>query len=174
LLSKEKKTMTMNIITFLHVVSAQVAIASGAKVWRGLISGELLAKWAVRFLRCSLVASLIGLLIPLHPFLPIQAISMLSVYVSGTAILAWRRYHLAGAWRSIFALTATIVLYLNVAVVVAQGFKLVIPIMALTPASAQPAFLVTQFLVMAVLVVLGILAVKGFQNRPVHWPTHSF
>src|SRR5260370_14854084 len=111
--------MIVNIFTFLNLVFDLVAIAFGVKGLFGLICGELLDKCAVRFLRCSLAASLIGLLVPLHPFLPIQAISMLSVYVAGAGILAWRRYHLAGAWRSIFALTATIVLYLDAAVVVA-------------------------------------------------------
>ena len=168
--------ISITLISF-QVVLGLIAIGTGATVLFGLLTGELLDRWTVNFLRCSLAASVIGLFFPFHPFehlTPTQEIFMLSVYVAGAEILAWRKYRLAGVWRSIFALTTTVVLYLNVAVAITQVFKHISQIMAWAPAQSQSTFLVTQLLVTAVFVVLGILAVKRFQVKPIHKAIHSF
>jgi hypothetical protein len=125
--------MIVNFGTLLLVAFRLIAISSGAIVLFGLLTGGLLEKWAVLFLRSSLAASVTGLLFSFHPFQPFthtQGIFALSVYVVGGATVAWRKYRLAGVWCSVFALTATIVLYLNVAVAITQAFKQVSPFMA--------------------------------------------
>ena len=70
----------------------------------GLLTGELFETWAAFFLKYTLVTSAIGLFFPLHDFMLVKSCSMLSIFVSGMAILAWRMSHLSGIWRSIFAL----------------------------------------------------------------------
>ena len=162
--------MILNILTYIHVALVLIAIGSGAIVLFGLLIGYLLDKWAVLILRCSLAASVTGLVFPFHHLLPTHGVSMLSVYVSGAVILAWRKHHLSGIWRSIFAMTTTVVLYLNVVVAVTLIFKHMSSFRALAPPQSEPTFLVTQFLVMVVFVVLGIRAVKGFHDKQ----THSF
>lgn len=93
---------------------------------------------------------------------------MLSVYVSGMAILAWRRFHLSGVWRSIFALTITTVLYLNVVVAIDHVFEQVSRFMGLAPTQSELASRATQFLVMVLFAVIGIVAVTRFHNRGGH------
>jgi hypothetical protein len=93
---------------------------------------------------------------------------MLSVYMAGAVILAWRRYRLAGVWRSIFAVTTTLVLYLNVAVAVSQVFRYVAVLMSIARVQSEQTLLVTQSLVMAVFVGLSILAVTKFHTKPIH------
>jgi hypothetical protein len=90
---------------------------------------------------------------------------MLSVYVTGMSVLAWRKFHLSGVWRSIFALTITIVLYLNVVVAIDQAFEQMSLFTGLAPAQSEQTFRATQFIVMLLFAVIGIVAVKRFHNR---------
>jgi len=52
--------------------------------------------------------------------------------------------------------------YLNVFVLVAQGFQKVPALNALAPAGTEPPFLVAQIAVLAVFIVLGIMAARRF------------
>jgi hypothetical protein len=158
-----------SILTIIHIVFSLFAIGSGTVVLFGLLTGKLFGKWALIFLECSLITSVIGLFLPFHPLqglTPTQTTFMLSVYVAGVAVLAWRKYHLAGTWRSIFALTATIVLYLNSVAFLALVFKLVSHSRMQAFSRPGPTLIIMQFLFMALFAVLGILAARKFQNRP--------
>jgi uncharacterized membrane protein SirB2 len=79
------------------------------------------------------------------------------------AVLALSVYHLVGFWRPIYVVCATMALYLNVFVLVVQGFQKVPALAALAPTQSEPPFLVAQVLVLALFVVLGFLAVKRFR-----------
>jgi hypothetical protein len=76
---------------------------------------------------------------------------------------------LVGFWRPIYVVCATMALYLNVFVLVVQGFQKVPALAALAPTQSEPPFLVAQVLVLALFVVLGLLAVKKF-HPGVHAP----
>jgi hypothetical protein len=155
----------LSLLTFVYTVFDVVAIETGVVVLFGLLTGELLRKWTVLFLRFTLATSLTGLLFPLHSFTLVHGCSMLSVYVSGMVVLAWRTFHLAGVWRSIFALTITIVLYLNVVVAIDQVFEQISRFTALATTQSELTFRATQFLVMVLFAVIGIVTVKRFHNR---------
>jgi len=75
--------------------------------------------------------------------------------------------HLAGAWRKIYAVTASIALYLNVFVLVAQLFMKVPSLHVLAPTGSEPPFLISQVVVMAVFIVLTIAAIK-IRPEPLH------
>jgi hypothetical protein len=158
--------MILSILTFLHVVSALLAIGFGAIVLVGILTRQLLNKWAVRFLRCSLITSLTALIFPFHPFIPTHWAYMLSIYLSGAAVLAWRRFHFAGVWSSIFAMSIPIVLYLDVLAVIVQIFKHIPSLMALAPTLSESPFLVTEFLVLMPFAMYGIVAARRFHHEP--------
>jgi hypothetical protein len=157
--------MMLSLLTFVYTVFDVVAIETGAVVLFGLLNGELLRKWTVLFLRFTLATSVTGLLFPLHSFTLVHRCSMLSVYVSGMVVLAWRAFHLAGVWRSIFALTITIVLYLNVVAAIDQVFEQISRFTVLATTQSELTFRATQFLVMVLFAVIGIVTVKRFHNR---------
>jgi hypothetical protein len=118
-----------------------------------------------------------GLFFPFHPLPNLtltQVAFMLSVYVAGAVILAWRKYRLAGAWRAIFALSTTAVLYLNVAAAITQVFKPISPFMALEPTQSQSTLIFTLLLVTAVFLALGLRAANRFHIKPAQKPIHSF
>jgi len=157
-------------MTFVYDICNLVAIGTGAAVLFGLLTGALLQKWAVLFLRYTLATSVIGLLFPFPPLLLSQReeISILSVYASGVAILAWRKFHLVGAWRSVFALSATIVLYLSILGAISQAFRHVPLFNALVLTQFKSPIFITHVLVMLLFVVLGIVAARKFRGHTPH------
>jgi cellulose synthase/poly-beta-1,6-N-acetylglucosamine synthase-like glycosyltransferase len=168
--SKEKDAMLASIFAFIHVLLNLIAICAGATVLFGLLTGELLRKWPMCFLESSLLASITSFTFSVHHLRPAEEASMLSVYVAGAAILAWRKYHLAGVWSSVFAATSTMILYLNVFVAMAHAFGNLGALKALSPAHSMNTYMVIQLLAAVLFAVLGTLAIRRFHPKP----THSF
>jgi hypothetical protein len=168
--SKEKDAMMLSIFAFIYVLLNLMAIGAGATVLFGLLSGEFLRKWSIRFLEASLFASITSFTFSAHHLRPTEEASMLSVYVAGAALLAWRKYHLTGVWSSVFAASATVILYLNVFVAIVEAFRNIGALKAPSPAHSMNTFLVMQLLVAVLFVVLGTRAIKRFHAKP----THSF
>lgn len=149
----------MTILEWIHVVLGMFAIGSGVIVLRGLLRVALSCNRVVRFLRYSLLASVAGIL-PLtrHPS-SIQGICMLSVYCVGTVVLAWRKFHLAGPWRSVFAFVIVAVLYLNVVSLSIRLFNHP-PLFAKVSAESVSNFEIVQLCLAVSFAVLGVLAVS--------------
>jgi hypothetical protein len=157
--------MILSILTFIHLAFCLLAIGAGIKVMSGLFAGALIEKWAVAFFRCALAASVTGLLFSFRHLSYSHWIAMSSVYVSGAAILAWRKFHLDGIWRSICAFCIPIVLSLNILLVTAQAFKLIPALRILSPTQSEPVFLVSQISVLILFAVLGAISAKRFRSR---------
>ncbi|HXI38656.1 MAG TPA: hypothetical protein VNH83_01695 [Bryobacteraceae bacterium] len=92
---------------------------------------------------------------------------ILSLVVLAVAILARYAFHLAGAWRRIYVVGAVVALYLNVFVAVVQAFQKVPALKTMAPTQSELPFVVTQVVVMALCVALGIVAAKRFRNQAV-------
>ena len=149
------------VFTFVYFLCDLFAIGFGAKVLFWLLSGELLENAAVHFLRLVLATSIVGLLFPSHHLPYTRGISMLSIYLSGASILAWRKFHLTGIWYRIFSLSTTVILYLSVLVAIAQFHGALSPFLALAPVQSEPVFALMQYIVMASFAVLAMLAFRG-------------
>jgi hypothetical protein len=157
--------MILSVLRFGYAIFDAISIGTGIVVLFGLLTGDLLDRWATHFLRYTLATSITGLLFPLHDFPLVQRCSMLAVYMSGMAILAWRKFHLSGIWHSIFPFTISIVFYLNVVVLIDHALDQVFRFTGLTPPQSELTSRTTQFLVMLLFAVIGIVAVKRFQDR---------
>jgi hypothetical protein len=145
---------------FIHAISGAIAIGAGAWVLSGFLKGKLFKKGAIVFLKCAVVASATGLLFPFHHLLPTHWAAMSSVYVSGVAVLSWRRYGLAGIWPLLFALSTMLVWCLDISVVIAHVFELLIP-------TQHKMFLITESTVKLLFVGLGLFIVKRYRNSQV-------
>jgi len=154
----------MRIIEWIGILLGLLAIGAGAIVLRGVLRVALSGNWVVRFLRYSLVASLVGLLPLTRHLSAIQAICMLSVYCSAAIALAWRKFHLAGLWRPVFALSIVVVLYLNVVSMSIRLFNYS-PLFSMESTDSGSPFAVAQFLFASVFAVLGVLAVRVCRAR---------
>lgn len=157
----------MKSIGCIQVLLGLLAIGSGTIVLHGVLKVRLSGNRVVRFLRYSLIASVAGLL-PLTPHLsPIQGICMLSVYCTGAVVLAWRKFCLAGLWRSVFAFFIVAVLYLNV---VSVSFLLLkhSPLFAMASKESGLRFEIAQFFFASVFAVLGVLTVRRCHVQRTH------
>jgi len=159
--------MTTSTYTLLHVVISLVGIGSGFVVLFGLFSAKRLDGWTALFLATTVATSVTGFGFPFDHLLPSHKVAITSLLVLAVAIVARYGLHLAGAWRRIYVVGAVIALYLNVFVLIVQGFLKAPALKALAPTQSEPPFVITQVVVMAVFVVLGTFAVKRFRSEPV-------
>jgi hypothetical protein len=157
----------MTTFTFVHVVISLVGILSGLVVLFGLIAGKRLDGWTALFLVTTVATSVTGFMFPFHKLLPSHVVGVISLVVLAIAILARYSRHLAGGWRRTYVISAVISLYLNVFVLIVQLFEKVPALNAMAPTQSEPPFKITQVVVMAIFVVLGIFAAKGFRERTV-------
>ncbi len=148
--------------TLLHVLISLAGIGSGLVVMFGFLTGKRLDGWTALFLTTTVLTSATGFGFPTDHLLPSQVIGSISLVILAVAISARYVFHLSGAWRSIYVVTAAIALYLNVFVLVVQTFLKVPAVHALAPTQKEPPFLIAQIAVMLVFIGLTVLAVKKF------------
>jgi uncharacterized membrane protein len=101
---------------------------------------------------------------PFHGFKPSYAVGVISLIVLALALFALYRRHLEGGWRRTYVISAMIALYLNVFVLVVQLFRRVPALNALAPTQTEPAFKITQLLVLLVFAALTVLATTKFRH----------
>jgi hypothetical protein len=159
----------MNILGGIQVVFGLLAVGYGVIVMRGVLRISLSGERARRFLRYSLIASVAGLLPLSHHLSLNQGICMLSVYSSAVVVLACLKFHLAGLWRTVFAFSITVVLYLNVVSLLIQLFNRP-HFFATATSGAYSVLEITQFLLAAFFAVLEVLAVRKCHVEPARSP----
>ena len=158
--------MSIATFTFLHVAISLIAIASGIVVIVGMIGAYRLHAVTALFLATTVLTSLTGFLFPFKGVTPGIVIGILSIIVLAIAIFSLYGRGLAGAWRGIYVITASIALYFNFFVFVVQSFEKMPALKAIAPTQASPVFGLTQLVFLAIFVVLTILAYKKFPGTP--------
>jgi hypothetical protein len=108
------------------------------------------------------LTSVTGFPLPPFGFDPPRAIGVISLVLLALAVAALYVFHLAEAWRWVFIITALTALYFNVAVGVIQSFQKLAFLHALAPTQSEPPFVAAQLVVLAVIIVIGVLAVIRF------------
>jgi hypothetical protein len=155
--------MTIATYTSLHVILSLIGIFSGLIVVFGMLGGKRLDGLTGLFLVSTVATSATGFGFPFDHLLPSHKVGIISLVVLAIAMLARYAFHLAGAWRRIYAICAVMALYLNVFVAVVQSFLKVPALKAMAPTQTEPPFLIAQVVVLAVFVVLGIRAAMKFR-----------
>ncbi|HZW81336.1 MAG TPA: hypothetical protein VFF50_12760 [Candidatus Deferrimicrobiaceae bacterium] len=153
--------------TFLHVLISLVGIGSGLIVMFGFLTARQLNGMTGIFLVTTVLTSVTGFGFPFDHLLPSHMVGIISLLVLAVAIPARYLFHLTGAWRWIYVVTAAIALYLNVFVLTVQLFEKLPALKALAPTQKEPPFLVAQLIVMAIFVALTIVAARRFHIQPV-------
>jgi hypothetical protein len=152
--------------TFLYVLISLIGIGSGLVVMFGFMTGKRLDTLTAVFLTTTVLTSVTGFGFPFDHLLPSHKLGIISLVVLAIAIPARYVFHLAGSWRWIYVVGASMALYLNVFVLIAQLFMKVPALKALAPTQSEPPFLVAQILVLLIFVGLTILAAKRFHLQP--------
>ncbi len=159
--------MILQIYTIIHVIVSLVGIFTGLVVLLGMLAGKRLDGWTKWFLITTVATSVTGFFFPFHGFTPAIGVGIISLLVLAVAIYARYPGQLAGHWRWIYVVTAVIALYFNVFVAVVQAFEKMPALKVIAPTQTEPPFKVTQLVVLALFVVLGIVAAIRFRPEPI-------
>jgi hypothetical protein len=154
--------------TLLHVALSLIGIGSGFVVVYGLLTSKRYEGWTRLFLITTVATSATGLLFPVHKVMPSHVVSILSLRVLATGILARYRFRLAGRWRRTYAIAAVIALYFNVFVLIAQLFQKVPTLKALAPTQSEPPFQLAELTVLAIFTLLAVRSAMKFRAEPLH------
>lgn len=150
-------------LTLVHVVISLAAIAAGFVVLFGMIANKTLRRWTDVFLVTTVLTSVTGYLFPFTRLLPSHIVGAISLVVLAPALYAWYGARLAGRWRLVFSVTATMAFYLNFFVLVAQAFQKIPPLTALAPTQTEPPFAIAQGAFLLVFCLWGYRAARRFR-----------
>lgn len=154
--------LSLSAFTTLHVVLSLIGILAGIIVVLGMLGARRLPGWTLLFLLTTILTSVTGLLFPFSGLLPSHVLALISLGVLALAVLALYVFHLQGLWRWVYVVSAVLALYLNVFVGVVQAFQKVAFLQPLSPTQSEPPFLIAQFAVLSVFILLGVWAVRSF------------
>jgi hypothetical protein len=157
--------MSLANFTMVHVIISLIGIVSGIIVMFAMLGSNRMPGLTAIFLLSTILTSATGFGFPFTQLLPSHMIGILSLVLLAIACLALYAMRLAGPWRWIYVVTALASLYLNVFVLVIQGFLKVPALHALAPSvpPSEPPFAVIQGLVLLFFVVVIIGAWRRFR-----------
>lgn len=164
--------LSLGAFTFLHVMFSLIGIASGLVVILGMIRSMRLPAVTALFLSTTVLTSVTGFLFPFHGVTPGIILGVLSLIVLVLAILALHVGKLAGAWRGTYVINATLALYFNFFVLIAQSFAKSQALKSIAPTQSSPVFIGTELAAIVAFIVLGALAFRRF-HPPVRVPVHG-
>jgi len=159
--------MILHIYTVLHTLISLVAIFTGLVVVLGMLGGKRLDGWTKWFLITVVATTITGFFFPFHGFTPAIGLGIISLPFLAVTIFARYQKHLAGPWRWIYVIGAVICLYFNLFVAVVQAFEKIPALHAMAPTQTEPPFKLTQLVVLALFVLLGIVAAIRFRPEPI-------
>jgi hypothetical protein len=155
--------LSTSTFTTVHVIISLIGIFSGIVVMLGWLGGKRQDGWTALFLATTVLTSVTGFFFPSTSFGPPQVIGLLSLVVLAASVPALYVFHLAGIWRWVYIVGATIALYFNAFVGVVQAFQKLPFLQPLAPTQSEPPFLIAQIAVLALFIVLGFLSLKRFR-----------
>ncbi|MGQ3101905.1 MAG: hypothetical protein ACT6Q5_08275 [Sphingopyxis solisilvae] len=159
--------LTIPQFTALHVAISLIAIAAGLIALPAFARGRILPRTTGIFLWTTLLTSLTGFLFPIVAFTPALGFGILSTLILVATFWAWYARKLAGRAATVYVVTATLALYLNLFVLVVQSFLKVPTLNALAPNGTEPPFAAVQAVLLIAMIGLGYLAFKASRKRAV-------
>jgi hypothetical protein len=159
--------MSTPAFTLFHVYLSLLGMGSGLLVFGGLMAGKRLNALTAVFLGSTVATSVTGFAFPFERLLPSHKVGILSLVVLAIAIVARYSFRLAGAWRGVYVVCASIALYLNVFVGVVQAFQKIPALKSLAPTQSEAPFLLAQVVLLVVFVLLAAVTAVKFRELPV-------
>ena len=155
--------MILQIYTIIHTLISLVAIFTGFVVLLGLLTGNRVDRWTKWFLISAVATTVTGFFFPFHGITPAIKLGIISSVVLVITICARYAKHLAGAWRWIYVVGASVTLYFNVFVAIVQSFEKIPALKAMAPTQSESPFKLTQLVALALFVVLTFVAAIRFR-----------
>jgi len=149
--------------TVVHVLISLAGIGAGFVVVYGMLAGKRLDNWTAVFLAATAATSVTGFFFPFHGFKPSYVVGILSLLFLAVAIFARYSRQMAGHWRLAYVIPSIVAVYFNVFVLVVQLFEKVPVLKALAPTQTEETFKLSQLVVLAAFIGLGIAASIRFR-----------
>lgn len=143
-----------------HVAISLIGIATGLVALGALATGRFLKGWQAAFLITTILTSVTGFMFPFGGVTPAFGFGVISLIVLAIALVALLRHGRRGRARAVYAISATIALYLNLFVLVVQSFLKVPALQTLAPTQTEPPFAIAQGIVLLASLWLGWRAVR--------------
>lgn len=154
--------MDLAIFTLVHVLISLAGIGTGFAVVGGWLGGRNFPRWTAWFLATTALTSVTGCFFPFKGFTPPYAFAILSLLVLAVAAYALYARRLTGRWRNVYLVCGVAALYLNFFVLIAQLFLRSPALHQLAPTGTEPAFGITQGLVLLLFLWLGRTVLSRF------------
>lgn len=158
--------LSFETFTTLHVLISLVGIVSGFAAVIAMLGGRRAEGLNVLFLLSTILTSVTGFMFPFNGVMDSHIVGIISLVVLAVALLARYAFDLVGSWRATYVVAAMLALYLNVFVGVVQAFQKIAVLNRLAPARSDPAFIVTQVVVLVIFLWLGTKALRRFHPAP--------
>jgi hypothetical protein len=155
--------MSVATFTLLHVLISLGGIVAGLVAMIEWLKSDPSRIPTAIFLTATILTSITGFLFPFSKLLASHIVGMISLPIPAVATFALYSRRLSGVWRPIYTVTATLSLYLNVFVLIVQGFLKIPPLKVLAPTQTEPAFLVAQGSAFLLFFVLAFLTTVRFR-----------
>ena len=156
--------MEIHYFTLVHIAISLAGIASGFGALSGWLVGKLFPRWTAWFLATTVATSATGFFFPFHGFTPAIGVGIISLAVLAVSLFALYVRRLSGGWGKAFVICSVAALYLNFFVLVVQLFQKMPALIAIAPTQTEPAFALTQAVVLVMFIVLGITATRRFRD----------
>ena len=157
--------LSLAAFTQLHTIISLVAIATGLIAMIAFARGSWLGATMHIFVWTTVATTVTGFLFPFNGFTPAIGTGIVSSVVLVVLLFALYQSKLQGGARTVFAVTATISLYLNLFVLVVQSFLKIPALHALAPLGKEPPFAAAQGVVLIASIALGYLSVKAARRQ---------
>jgi hypothetical protein len=157
--------LSLAAFTQLHTIISLIAIATGLIALIAFARSRWLASIMHIFVWTTVATTVTGFLFPFNGFTPAIGTGIVSSVVLVVLLFALYKSKLQGGARTVFAVTATISLYLNLFVLVVQSFLKIPALHALAPLGKEPPFAAAQGVVLLASIALGYFSVKA-ARRP--------
>ena len=152
----------MTTFVCVHVLLSLIGILTGLVAMPALLGSKWAPAWTSIFLTTTILTSVTGFFLPAKILMPSHIVGIISLVLLAVALFALYSKRLSGAWRWIYVVTAMLSLYLNVFVLIIQGFMKVAPLKALAPTQSEPPFLIVQGVVLVIFALMTALAARRF------------
>jgi hypothetical protein len=144
----------------IHVALSLIGIVAGLASMLAMTQGKLPPVLTAITLGSLVLTSATGFPLPPFGLDPPRIVGYVSLVLLAFAIAGLYLFHLAGAWRWIYVVTATAACWFNSFVGVAQTFMKVPFFHALAPTQQEAPFAIAQLAVLVLFIVFGWLGVR--------------
>lgn len=152
----------LSLFTWFHVLLSLVMLVAGVVVVKDLLHSHIDSTWMAVFLTTGVLTSATGFGFPFDHLIDSHYVGIISLVLLGLAILGLYVFKLDGAWRWIFVIGVVAAFYFDALVAIAQLFKKA-PSLGAPTASNEPQFVIAQLILLAVIIWLGVKAVRQFR-----------